>query len=56
MERMYTTVEACTILGIKVRTMRDWISKGKIKAQKYGVSNRWFIAESEIERIKNNEK
>ncbi len=43
--------QASKLLGIKVRTVRQWIHDGKIKAGKYDVSNRWFIEESEIERI-----
>ena len=50
-EKMYNIRQASNLLGIKVRTVREWIRTGKIKAGKYEVSNRWFIAESEIERL-----
>ena len=52
MERMYNIVQASQLLGIKVRTVRDWISKGKLHAQKYECSNRWYIPESEINRVR----
>lgn len=53
MEKMYSIVKASEILGIKVRTVREWIRTGKLKAQKYEISNRWFISEDEIRRIQN---
>ena len=52
MEQMYNIVQTSKLLGIKVRTVRDWISKGKLKAQKYECSNRWYISESEINRVR----
>lgn len=54
-EKYYSTKQACGLLGIKIRTMRQWIADGKVHACKYGISNRWFISESEIRRIKNGE-
>ena len=36
-----TIKEAAKVLGLKVRTLREWIRKGKIIAGKIG--NRWFI-------------
>lgn len=52
MDKNYSLRQASELLGIKVRTVRDWIGKGKIKAEKYGCSNRWFVSESEIARIR----
>lgn len=52
MEEMYNIVQTSRLLGIKVRTVRDWISKGKLRAQKYECSNRWYISESEINRVR----
>lgn len=49
----YNIRQASNLLGIKVRTVREWIRRGKLKATKYGVSNRWFISEDEIKRIQN---
>lgn len=54
-ERYYNVRQAANQLGIKVRTVRQWITDKKLKAHKYGISNRWFISESEIRRIKNGE-
>ena len=50
-EKNYSIKQASEVLGIKVRTVREWIRDGKIKAKKYDVSNRWFIPESEIIRL-----
>ena len=36
-----TIREVAEILGLKVRTIREWIKTGKIEAGKIG--NRWFI-------------
>lgn len=50
----YSIKEAAELLGIKVRTVREWIKKGKIKAEKndYRHSNQWFISQDEIARVK----
>ena len=42
--------EVSDILGIKVRTVREWIKLGKIKAEKSAGNNRWYIPDEEIER------
>lgn len=52
MERNYDIRQAANVLGLKTRTVREWIRQGKIKGFKYGLSNRWFIAESELQRIR----
>lgn len=51
LEKNYSIKQASALLGVKVRTVREWIKVGKIKARKYEVSNRWFIPESEIVRL-----
>lgn len=51
-EKRYNIRQAADILGIKVRTVREWIKLGKLNAEKYGCSNRWFISEDEINRVK----
>lgn len=53
MEKAYNVVQAAELLGIKVRTMRWWIHKGVIHAEKLAGTRRWFILESEIERLRN---
>lgn len=55
-EKNYNIVKTAELLGIKVRTVRQWIRDEKLKAVKYDVSNRWFIPESEITRLKNGNK
>lgn len=41
------------MLGIKVRTLRQWIRDNKVKAVKYPNCNMWFISTEEIRRIQN---
>jgi excisionase family DNA binding protein len=41
-----TIKEAAEILGLKVRTIREWITTGRIYAVKVGC--RWMIPEEEI--------
>ena len=47
----YTIREAAKILNMKVRTIRDWLKKGKIKAEKKTNDWYWMIPEVEIERL-----
>ena len=47
----YNIRQTANILGLKVRTIREWIRTGKLKASKYPVSNRWFISDEEIARV-----
>ena len=41
---------ASKMLGITVRTLREWIKFGKIKALKLEGCPMWFISTDEIER------
>lgn len=50
-EKNYSIKQAAKLLGIQVRTVREWIKKGKISAKKYNSCPMWFISEKEIERI-----
>lgn len=52
MQKNYNIRETAKILGITVRTIRQWIRDGKIKAVKYANCPMWFIPEDEISRIK----
>ena len=52
-EKAYNISEVADILGIKVRTVRQWISDGKIQATKIAGTKRWIIMESEIKRLRN---
>ena len=51
MEKQYDLKDTADILGVKIRTLRDWIKKGKITAKQYSNCGKLFIAQSEIERI-----
>lgn len=50
MDITYTADEAATLLGIKPRSVRKFIERGLIKAEKR--AGAWFIAADEIERYK----
>ena len=54
LSKCYTIKETSVILGIKVRTVRDWLSRGNIKGYKSPQTKRWFISAEEIERIMDN--
>lgn len=47
----YTVDEAAQILKLKVRTVREMIHDGRIKAFKYPRGKAWLIPQSEIERL-----
>lgn len=51
-ERHYSLKDAAQILGIKIRTARQWVHDGKMQAVKYSGMNRWYVTESEIRRLK----
>ena len=47
----YTIREVAKILNVKVRTIRDWLKKGKIKAERSENDWYWKIPETEIVRL-----
>lgn len=49
--KSYTVRQASSVLGMSVRTIREWIKNGKMRAAKYPGSNIWRIPTSEISRI-----
>lgn len=51
LERGYNLIQTAELLGIQVRTVREWIKNGKMKANKIAGSNRWIVMESEIKRL-----
>jgi len=51
MENGYNTIQAAELLGVKPRTIREWLHNGKLKANKIPNSDRWIIMESEIKRM-----
>ena len=50
-EKGFNLIEAADLLGIKVRTARQWAQTGKMKANKIPGSERWIVMESEIKRL-----
>lgn len=55
-EKNFNIKQTAKILGIQVRTVREWIKKGKISAKKYNSCPMWFISEKEIDRIQKDMK
>lgn len=53
MGQMYSLRNAAELLGVKTRTAREWVKNGKLAAVKYEGSERWYVSEEEIERVKN---
>lgn len=51
MEKGYNLNEVANLLGVRVRTVRLWVKKGKIKANKIPGTNRWVVLESEVKRL-----
>lgn len=47
---MLTIRQVAKLLGIKVRTIREWIKKNKIKAVKIGNDRTWYIPKEEVYR------
>ena len=54
MEKVYTLAEASEILNVKLRTLRDWVYKGKLGAIRYEGSRLTYISAKEIRRIQKN--
>lgn len=52
MEQYYNIRAAAQLLGMTVRTVRQWVHDGKIKAVQYANRGKWYIPESEINRIR----
>ena len=50
----YSLREAAELLGIKVRTIREWIRTGKIQAEKENGGWYWRVPETEIRRLNEN--
>lgn len=55
-ERGYNLNEVAELLGLKIRTVRQWVKDGKVKATKIADSRRWIVTESEIRRLQNGDK
>lgn len=50
--KTYSIKQTANLLGIKVRTAREWLRAGKLKGVKNDSSKRWVISEDEIKRLK----
>ena len=50
-KKLYSLRQACDKLGITVRTLRQWVHDGKIKAFKYPDGRRWFITQETIDEF-----
>ena len=46
---MYTLNEVAMICKVKVRTVREWLKLGKIKAVKMG--KRWYVPQDELNKM-----
>lgn len=53
MENGYNLQQVANALGMKVRTMRQWVHDGKLKATKIPGTKRWIVLESEVRRLQN---
>ena len=52
LEKAYNLVQVAEMLGMKVRTVRQWIVDGKINARKIAGGRKWVVTESEIKRLR----
>lgn len=55
-EKGYSVFETAHMLGVKPRTVREWLHNGKLNAKKIPGSQRWIIMESEIRRLQGNDE
>lgn len=51
-KKYYKLLDAANLMGIKIRTARQWLKDGRLNAIKYPNSNRWYVEEAEILRIR----
>lgn len=51
MEKHYNLNETAEILGVKVRTLRAWLKDGFLIAHKYDGKKKWYVSQSEIDRL-----
>lgn len=51
LERGYTLKEVADCMGLKVRTIRQWVHDGKIRAVKPDGAKQWVVGESEVRRL-----
>ena len=51
MEKHYSLSETSEILGVKVRTLREWLKTGFLIAHRYEGKKKWYVSQSEIDRL-----
>ena len=51
MEKYYNLNETAKILGVKVRTLREWLKDGTLLAHKYDGKKKWYVSQHEIDRL-----
>lgn len=51
MEKYYSLIETAEILGVKVRTVREWTKTGFLIAHRYEGKKKWYVSQSEIDRL-----
>lgn len=54
MEKGYNLKEVADLLGLKARTIRQWVHDGKIHAVKPKGAKQWIVFEDEIRRLRDN--
>lgn len=53
MTKYYDLAETAEILGVPVRTLRQWQRTGYMTCYRYEGRNKWYVSQEEIERIQN---
>ena len=56
MPESYDIRQVANRLGVRTRTVREWIRQGKLKGFKYGISNKWFVSAEELDRIEGSKR
>ena len=55
-EKCFNLQEVANLMGMKVRTIRQWVHDGKLKANKIPGTKRWIVLESEVRRLQNGDE
>ena len=56
MEKGYRLTDVAEATGMEVRTVRQWVHDGKLKATKIPGTKCWVVKESEMRRLQDGEK
>lgn len=51
MKKMLNLRQAADVLGLQLRTVREWVRSGRLAGVKMAGSNRWSVPEGEIIRV-----